>query len=63
MTDELRGRLAALSGLEVVASLSSNDYRGSTRRLPAIARDLGVDYLLVGKIRWQRGGAARAVCG
>ncbi|HUR95004.1 MAG TPA: BTAD domain-containing putative transcriptional regulator [Gemmatimonadales bacterium] len=57
VTDELRGKLAALPGLEVVASVSSNDYRGSTRRLPEIARELGVDYLLVGKIRWQRGPA------
>jgi DNA-binding SARP family transcriptional activator/TolB-like protein/Flp pilus assembly protein TadD len=57
VTDELRGKLAAVPGLEVVASLSSNDYRGSTRRLPEIARELGVDYLLVGKIRWQRGSA------
>jgi DNA-binding SARP family transcriptional activator/TolB-like protein len=55
VTDELRGKLAAVPGLEVVASVSSNDYRGSTRRLPDIARELGVDYLLVGKIRWLRG--------
>ncbi|MGN6392342.1 MAG: BTAD domain-containing putative transcriptional regulator [Gemmatimonadales bacterium] len=61
VTDELRGKLAAVPGLEVVASLSSNDYRGSTRRLADIARDLGASYLLVGKIRWQRGpaGASR----
>jgi DNA-binding SARP family transcriptional activator/TolB-like protein len=55
VTDELRGKLAAVPGLEVVASLSSNDYRGRTRKLPDIARELGVDYLLIGKIRWQRG--------
>jgi DNA-binding SARP family transcriptional activator/TolB-like protein len=54
VTDELRGKLAAVPGLEVVASLSSNDYRGSTRRLPEIGRELGADYLLIGKIRWQR---------
>ncbi len=61
VTDELRGKLAAVPGLEVVAGLSSNDYRGSTRRLPDIARELGVSYLLVGKIRWQRApaGASR----
>jgi DNA-binding SARP family transcriptional activator/TolB-like protein len=58
VTDEVRGKLAAIPGLEVVASQSSNDYRGSTRRLPQIARELGVDYLLIGKIRWLRGGAA-----
>ena len=57
VTDELRGRLAGVGGLEVVASLSSNEYRGSTRRLPDIAQELGVDYLLIGRIRWQRGPA------
>jgi DNA-binding SARP family transcriptional activator/TolB-like protein len=57
VTDELRGRLAAFPGLEVVASLSSNDYRGHTRRHAEIARELGVDYLLIGKIRWQKGAA------
>jgi DNA-binding SARP family transcriptional activator/TolB-like protein len=57
VTDEVRGKLAAVPGLEVVASTSSNDYRGTTRRLPQIARELGVDYLLVGKIRWLRGAA------
>jgi TolB-like protein len=54
VTDEIRGKLAAMPGLEVVASMSSNDYRGNIRELPAVARELGVDYLLVGKIRWQR---------
>jgi TolB-like protein/Tfp pilus assembly protein PilF len=54
VTDEIRGKLAAMPGLEVVAGQSSNDYRGGERRLPHVARDLGVDYLLVGRIRWQR---------
>ena len=34
VTDEVRGKLAAMPGLEVVASLSSNDYRANGRRLP-----------------------------
>ena len=55
VTDELRGKLTSIPGLEVVASSSSNDYRGSTRPLRAIANDLGVSYLLIGKIRWQKG--------
>jgi len=54
ITDELRGKLATLPGLEVIASRSSNDYRRTTKSLPEIARELGVDYLLVGKIRWQK---------
>jgi TolB-like protein/tetratricopeptide (TPR) repeat protein/tRNA A-37 threonylcarbamoyl transferase component Bud32 len=56
ITDEVRGRLAAVPGLEVVAGRSSNDYRRTTKPLPEIARDLAVDYILVGKIRWERGG-------
>lgn len=54
MTDELRGKLTTIPGLEVVASLSSNEYRGVDRKLADIARELGVGYLLVGKIRWQK---------
>src|SRR5262245_25867193 len=56
ITDELRASLATVSGLEVVASRSSNQYRRSTKPLLEIARELGVDYLLVGTIRWQRAG-------
>jgi len=55
VTDELRGKLAAVPGLEVVAGRSSNKYRRTTEDLPDIARDLGVEYLLVGKIRWEKG--------
>jgi serine/threonine-protein kinase len=60
VTDELRGKLAAVPGLEVVAGRSSNEYRRTTKSLPEIAKDLGADYLLVGKIRWEKGqGASR----
>jgi serine/threonine-protein kinase len=60
ITDELRGKLAAVPGLEVVAGRSSNKYRQTTKDLPDIARDLGVEYLLVGKIHWAKGqGASR----
>ena len=57
VTDEVRGKLAAIPGLEVVASLSSNDYRAGSRPLADVARELRVNYLLVGKIRWLRGPA------
>src|SRR4029077_3747022 len=61
VTDELRGKLASVPGIEVIASRSSNDYRRTTKSLPEIARDLGVDYLLIGKIRWEKtaGGTSR----
>ena len=51
ITDELRGKLATLPGLEVIASRSSNAYRRTTESLPEIAHDLGVTYLLIGKVR------------
>jgi serine/threonine protein kinase len=55
LTDELRGKLATISGLEVIASRSSNTYRSTSESLPQIARDLGVSYLLIGKVRWVKG--------
>jgi eukaryotic-like serine/threonine-protein kinase len=54
MTDEVRGKLATLPGLEVTASRSAGEYRHTTKTLPQIARELGVDYLLIGKIRWEK---------
>jgi eukaryotic-like serine/threonine-protein kinase len=57
MTDEVRGKLAALHGLRVIASGSSDRYRHTTKSQQDIARELGVQYLLVGHVRWQRGAA------
>ena len=54
MTDEVRGKLASLPGLEVTASRSASEYRHTSKTLPQIARELGVDYLLIGKIRWEK---------
>ncbi|HXW96433.1 MAG TPA: BTAD domain-containing putative transcriptional regulator, partial [Gemmatimonadales bacterium] len=51
ITDQLRGKLTTIPGLEVVASVSSSNYRGSTIHLAEIARELGVSYLLIGKVR------------
>jgi TolB-like protein/Tfp pilus assembly protein PilF len=51
LTDELRGRLAALPGVLVIASTSSNEYKKTSKKTAQIAAELGVGYLLVGKIR------------
>ncbi|HEX5387313.1 MAG TPA: protein kinase [Gemmatimonadales bacterium] len=60
VTDAVRGKLAGISGLRVTASASASQYRHSTKPLGTIARELGVDYVLVGKIRWQKtGGTSR----
>jgi serine/threonine-protein kinase len=52
MTDEVRGKLATLPGLRVIARGSSSQYRRSQKTPPAIGRELGARYLLTGTVRW-----------
>jgi serine/threonine-protein kinase len=54
ITDEVRGKLAGLRQLRVIASASSRQYHKTTKSPTEIARDLGVRYLLVGRVRWQK---------
>src|SRR5438132_8712450 len=56
MTDEVRGKLAALHGLAVIARASSDQYKGTRKSPREIAQELGVPYLLTGKIRWDKSG-------
>ena len=57
ITDEIRGKLARINGLAVIASGSSSQFRASTLAPTAIAQQLGADYLLQGRVRWARNGA------
>ncbi len=54
ITDEVRGKLAALPGLQVTASGSSAQYKKSTKTPQQIGQELGVQYILVGKVRWEK---------
>ena len=54
ITDAVRGKLTALPGMRVTASNSSGQYRNTTKTPQQIGRELGVDYLLVGKVRWAK---------
>jgi len=54
MTDAVRGKLAELSGVQVIARASSEQYRDSDRAPAEIAKELGVRYLLTGAVRWAR---------
>jgi eukaryotic-like serine/threonine-protein kinase len=60
ITDAVRGKLTALSNMEVIARASSVQYRGTTKSPSEIARELGVRYLLTGTVRWAKtaGGAS-----
>jgi eukaryotic-like serine/threonine-protein kinase len=61
ITDEVRGKLASLPGLEVIAGGSSEQYRHTVKPLEQIGRELGVRYLLTGRVEWERvaGGKSR----
>ncbi|HET9294499.1 MAG TPA: protein kinase [Gemmatimonadales bacterium] len=50
--DEVRGKLARVNGITVIASSSASQYRASTKTPQEIAKELGADYLLIGKVRW-----------
>ncbi len=48
-TDEIRAKPAGLPGLQVTGSRSAAEYKKTDKDLATIARELGVDYLLVGR--------------
>lgn len=54
MSDALRGKLAGLDGIMVIASASSRPYKGTDKSPQEIGRELGVRYLLTGTVHWAR---------
>lgn len=54
ITEEIIARLASVSGLGVIARTSIVGYKGTEKPITEIARELGVDYILEGTIRWQK---------
>jgi len=61
ITDEIRGKLATVPGLQVTARTSSARYAGSTKKPEEIGRELGVEYLLSGTVRWDPDGGGSRV--
>jgi serine/threonine protein kinase/tetratricopeptide (TPR) repeat protein len=61
VTDAVRGKLTALPGLQVTARRSSSQYHMTSKSPQQIGKELGVQYLLTGTVRWDRapGGASR----
>src|ERR1043166_887413 len=60
LVDEVRTRLTGLSGLRVIARTSSEAYRGAKNTPQQVGKELGVQYLLTGRVRWQEAAAGRA---
>jgi eukaryotic-like serine/threonine-protein kinase len=61
LTDAVRGKLTELPGLQVIARTSSSQYKHTSKSPQQIGRELGVEYLLTGTVRWEQegGGASR----
>jgi TolB-like protein/Flp pilus assembly protein TadD/predicted Ser/Thr protein kinase len=55
MTEEITSRLAVVSGLGVISRNSAVQYEKSGKTTKEIGEDLGVDYILEGSVRWQKG--------
>ncbi|MFH1372604.1 MAG: protein kinase [bacterium] len=56
ITDEITSRLASVHVLGVISRTSAYTFKNSEKTLPEIARQLGVDYILEGTIRWDKTG-------
>jgi eukaryotic-like serine/threonine-protein kinase len=54
ITDEIRSKLSALPALRLIASNSSNQYRHTVKPPEQIGRELGVRYLLTGRVHWEQ---------
>ena len=55
ITEEITSRLAALHGLGVISRTSAIQYKNTNKSIKEIGEELGVDYVLEGTVRWQRG--------
>jgi TolB-like protein len=51
LTEEILNSLARTTDLQVASRTSSFAFRGSTRNIPSIAAELGVNYILEGSVR------------
>jgi serine/threonine protein kinase/Flp pilus assembly protein TadD len=56
ITEEITSKLSGLSGLGVIARASAAQYKNTNKSLDEIAKELGVGYILVGTIRWDKSG-------
>ncbi len=61
VADEVRTKLASLPGVIVTARGSAAQYKKSSKTPREIGRDLQVDYLLTGTVRWSKTGGTSKV--
>jgi TolB-like protein/Flp pilus assembly protein TadD len=61
IADQIRGKLASVPGVEVIARASSTPYKKTTKTPKQIADELNASYLLTATVRWQKTGGANRV--
>ncbi|HUV29957.1 MAG TPA: protein kinase [Acidobacteriota bacterium] len=61
VTEEITTSLARLSGLGVISRTSAIQYKDTDKSLRQIGKELKVDYVLEGTIRWDKSGANNRV--
>jgi serine/threonine-protein kinase len=54
VADELTTRLGEVRQLRVISRTSTRAYKGTSRALREVGRELGADYILEGTVRWER---------
>jgi eukaryotic-like serine/threonine-protein kinase len=55
VTEEITSRLSSVGGLGVISRTSAVQYAKTGKTTKQIGQELGVDYVLEGTVRWQRG--------
>ncbi len=55
MTDEVINRLTSVAGLGVISRTTAFQYSTEGKSLPTIARELRVDHVVTGTVRWSKG--------
>jgi len=56
ITEEITSRLAAVQDLGVISRTTAVEYNRKGKTMKQLGRDLGVDYVLEGTVRWDRPG-------
>ncbi|MFC2167677.1 protein kinase [Acidobacteriota bacterium] len=54
LSEEIMSRLSALSDLGVISGTSAFQYKNTEKTIKEIGKELGVDYVLEGTVRWNR---------
>jgi len=55
MTEEITNRLSSVRGLRVIGRQSASAYAATTKTPQQISQELGVQYILTGTVRWDKG--------